>query len=96
MSNAFSSMGYPHWLIVAGAILLILGLFGLASRQRGEADLGDTASDKEPSEPEADLTQAAITSARRRRSEGLGGPMRARHQVAVAPRPDLHGGASAA
>ena len=53
-------MEYPHWLIVAGAILLILGLFGLASRQRGEADLGDTASDKEPSEPEADLTQAAI------------------------------------
>lgn len=61
MSNAFSSMEYPHWLIVAGAILLILGLFGLASRQRGEADLGDTSSDKEPSEePEADLTQAAI------------------------------------
>ena len=53
-------MEYPHWLIVAGALLLILGLFGLASRQRGEADLDDTASDKEPSEPEADLTQAAI------------------------------------
>jgi hypothetical protein len=60
MSNAFSSMEYPHWLIIAGALLLILGFFGLASRQRGEADPGDTASEQDPSEPEADLTQAEL------------------------------------
>ena len=33
-------MGYPHWLIVAGAIVLVLGFIWLAHRQRkGEAKL---------------------------------------------------------
>jgi hypothetical protein len=59
MTNAFSSMEYPHWLIVAGALLLILGFVGLALRQRGvEAELSDIASDQNSSEPEAELTQA--------------------------------------
>ena len=30
MTDAFSSMEYPHWLIVAGAVLLVLGFIGLA------------------------------------------------------------------
>jgi hypothetical protein len=30
MTNIFSSMEYPYWLIVAGALLLMLGFFGLA------------------------------------------------------------------
>ena len=30
MTNAFSSMEYPHWLILAGALLLMLGFVGLA------------------------------------------------------------------
>jgi hypothetical protein len=62
MTNAFSSMEYPHWLIVAGAVLLMLGFVGLALRRRGvEAELNDMASDQGPSEPEAELveTQAA-------------------------------------
>lgn len=52
-------MGYPHWLIVAGAVLLMLGIVGLALRQRGgETDLNDVAADPAPpSEPEAELTQ---------------------------------------
>ena len=29
MTDALSSMEYPHWLIIAGAILLMLGLVGL-------------------------------------------------------------------
>jgi hypothetical protein len=29
-----SSVQYPHWLIVAGAFLLLLGFIGLAFRQR--------------------------------------------------------------
>jgi hypothetical protein len=58
MTNAFSSMEYPHWLIIAGAILLMLGFVGLALRQRAvEAELDDMASDQEPSEPEAELAQ---------------------------------------
>jgi hypothetical protein len=50
MTNAFSSMEYPHWLIVAGTLLLMLGFVGLALRPH-------LASDQGPSEPEAELTQ---------------------------------------
>jgi hypothetical protein len=51
-------MEYPHWLIIAGAILLMLGFVGLALRQRAvEANLNDMARDQEPSEPEAELAQ---------------------------------------
>ena len=58
MTNAFSSMEYPHWLIVAGVVLLVLGFVGLAVRRRGvEADLNDMARDEGPSEPEAELAQ---------------------------------------
>ena len=64
MTNAFSSMGYPHWLIVAGAVLLVLGFIGMALRQRVvQAELKEVATgDAEgPSEFEAELpqTQAA-------------------------------------
>ena len=34
MTYAFSAMEYPHWLIVAGAILVVLGIIGFAFRQR--------------------------------------------------------------
>ena len=59
MTDALSSMEYPHWLIIAGAILLMLGLVGLALRPRSvEADNSDMTNDQEPSAPEADLTPA--------------------------------------
>ena len=61
MTDALSSMEYPHWLIIAGAILLMLGLVGLALRLRSvEADLNDMTNDQEPSEPETDLTPAEV------------------------------------
>jgi hypothetical protein len=61
MTDALSSMEYPHWLIIAGAILLMLGLVGLALRQRSvEADPNDMTNDQEPSEPETDLTPAEV------------------------------------
>jgi len=34
MTGAFSGMEYPHWLIVAGAILVVFGIIRLAFRQR--------------------------------------------------------------
>jgi len=34
MTGVFLAMQFPHWLIVAGAILVVLGLVGLAFRQR--------------------------------------------------------------
>ena len=46
MTNAFSSMGYPHWLIVAGAVLLVLGFIGMALRQRAaQAELKEMATE---------------------------------------------------
>ena len=60
MTNAFSSMEYPHWLIVAGAVLLMLGFVGLALRQRAvEAELDDMASEQSESEAELAQTQGA-------------------------------------
>ena len=54
-------MEYPHWLIIAGAILLMLGVVGLALRPPSvEADPSDMTSDQESSEPEADLTPAEV------------------------------------
>ena len=69
MINAFSSMGYPHWLIIAGAVLLVLGFIGLALRQRVEkAELEEmaTGDDEGQSESEAATAQdpAAIRKAR--------------------------------
>ena len=34
MTGAYSGMEYPHWLIVAGAILVVFGIIRLAFRQR--------------------------------------------------------------
>jgi Sec-independent protein translocase protein TatA len=45
MTDAFSSMEYPHWLIVAGVVLLVLGFMGLALRRRvAQAELKEVAS----------------------------------------------------
>jgi hypothetical protein len=62
MTYVFSSMESPHWLIVAGTALLILGFIGLALFSRRDAGDYEMASGEEQgrSEPEADLahTQA--------------------------------------
>jgi hypothetical protein len=59
--TALSSMQYPHWLMMAGALLLMLGFVGLALRQPGvEAEPLAVASDGGPSEPEADLDEAEV------------------------------------
>jgi hypothetical protein len=59
--TALSSMEYPHWLMIAGVLLLMLGFVGLALRQRGvEAEPPAIASDHAPSEPEADLNPVAV------------------------------------
>jgi hypothetical protein len=34
LTDALPAMGYPHWLIIAGAFLVVFGLLGLAFRQR--------------------------------------------------------------
>jgi hypothetical protein len=62
MMNAFSSMAYPHWLIVAGTILLVLGFIGLAFRQRdAQADLEEAANGDESLPIDADLAETVVT-----------------------------------
>jgi hypothetical protein len=34
MRDALAAMEYPHWLIVAGVILVVFGIIGLVFRQR--------------------------------------------------------------
>jgi hypothetical protein len=62
MSNAFTSMGYPHWLVVAGATLLLLGLIGLAFRHWvAEPPLEQkTTSPDRPWLSEAELAQVEV------------------------------------
>jgi hypothetical protein len=55
------SIESPYWLMIAGALLLMLGLAGLALRQRGvEAEALATVNDQAPSEPEDDVNQVEI------------------------------------
>ena len=59
--TALSSIEYPHWLIIAGALLLMLGLVGLALRQRGgEAEPIAAVSDEAPPEPEGAVNQVEV------------------------------------
>lgn len=61
--TALSSMEYPHWLMIAGALLLTLGLVGSALKQRStEAEPQANAnSDHEAAiEPETRLTPEEV------------------------------------
>jgi hypothetical protein len=59
--TALSSMEYPHWLMIAGVLLLILGFVGLALRQRGVEDEPlAIASDQGPSDPEAGQNEVDV------------------------------------
>jgi hypothetical protein len=51
-----TAMEYPHWLILAGALLLMLGFLGLALRRQSDAaDPSEMASNQATSEPEDSL-----------------------------------------
>lgn len=55
---ALSTLEYSHWLIVIGALLLVVGFLGLALRQRGvDAPATESARHQDSSEPEAELSQ---------------------------------------
>ena len=61
MTAALSAMGYPHWLIVAGADLLVLGFIGLALRRRSAPVEPTEASDdneQRRAEFDAEITKA--------------------------------------
>ena len=73
MTNAFSSMGYPHWLIIAGAVIIVLGFIGLAFRQSNvvEDELKEMTSGDEQGEfeYEAELAQKRDVDRRTRLEE---------------------------
>ena len=55
--TALSSMEYPHWLIIAGTLLVVLGLVGIALDRRSvEAAPDAVAGDQELFEREAKPT----------------------------------------
>ena len=58
--TALSTIEYPHWLMIAGALLLMLGFVGLALRQRGVEAEPLAIADQGPSEPEADLNDVEV------------------------------------
>src|SRR5690242_5132359 len=67
--STFASMEYPHWFIVAGAVLLVVGLAGLAFGQRVvEAEPNATDSGQEV-EPAAQAGQEAKQKRRDRWAE---------------------------
>jgi len=41
MTDMLSVMEYPHWFMVAGAVLVVLGFIGLALRQKRGVELDD-------------------------------------------------------
>ena len=58
--TALTSIEYPHWLMIAGALLVLLGWIGLALRPRSlEVEPSPNASDDEPPDPE-ELTPAGV------------------------------------
>ena len=58
--TVLSSIEYPHWLMIAGTLLLVLGLAGLAWGRRHVAESHDSASEQEPPVPEADEDQVQV------------------------------------
>jgi hypothetical protein len=38
MTDALSALQYPHWLIVAGAVLVAIGFIGLAFRRNRDGE----------------------------------------------------------
>jgi hypothetical protein len=40
-NSVLSGMQYPHWLMVAGAVLVVLGFVGFAFRQNRNVEPGD-------------------------------------------------------
>jgi hypothetical protein len=57
---ALSSIEYPHWLMIAGALLLVLGFTGLAWGQRGLAESHAHAREQAAPEAEAEVDKVEI------------------------------------
>ena len=41
MTALFETMQYPHWLMVAGAVLVVLGFIGFAFRQNRNGSIDE-------------------------------------------------------
>lgn len=62
MTNVLSSIGYPHWLMIAGSLLVVLGIVGLLMlRESVQAEPDAIAGEREIFKIEGDLAQADVT-----------------------------------
>ena len=60
-------MEYPHWLMLAGALLLVIGLIGMALRERvAQAEFKEIASGAEEGRSEHEAQPAQIEAANRK------------------------------
>ena len=71
MTDAFTAMGYPHWLTVAGAIVVVLGFIRLAFRQikGAEVKLTEMANENEQGRSEIDTNLAQTRARKAKRAE---------------------------
>ena len=57
MTDAISALEYPHWLIVVGAILVMLGFFGIAFRQGKGVEVIDESTELAPTQANRKLAE---------------------------------------
>jgi hypothetical protein len=48
MTDALSGMPYPHWMMVAGAVLVVLGFIGLALHKNNAAPVENNLKQEAP------------------------------------------------
>ena len=48
MTNVLSSMEYPHWRMVAGAVLAVVGFIGFAFRQNRNGSVNESGTGNTP------------------------------------------------
>lgn len=62
MTNVLWSMGYPHWLMITGGLLVVLGLVGLwMLAQSVQAEPDAIAAEFDIFRIEGDLAEADVT-----------------------------------
>ena len=65
MTDAISALEYPHWLIVVGAILVMLGFFGIAFRQGKGVEVIDESTELAPTQANRKAKPAEQTRSRK-------------------------------
>lgn len=75
MTNVLSSMGYPHWLMITGGSLVVLGFVGLwMLAQSVQAEPDAIAAEIDIFRIEGDLAEADVTAPPVKKGGSISGP----------------------